>query len=244
MIKLLILTSLLSTGIWSQEITSEVISDWDEYSREFLQELNLARTQPQKYAEILETEFLPRLYKGPGEEKEIFVLKFKTDEDQRELVHRKTMNLNEGAAPFHEALEFLKNQKALSELGAMPGMNLGALDHVKDMGASGELGHDGNDGSNFKERLERYGLVTGISGEVIMAGDYLSPREMVMFLIVDDGVPSRGHRESIFTAEFRVAGAQCGPHYLYKRLCVADFAAGYWNDLPNQESEESKVKEY
>ena len=47
--------------------------------------------------------------------------------------------------------------------------------------------------------------------------------EVVRQLIVDDGVRSRGHRRTVFTAEYRHAGAACGPHKVYRVMCVIEF---------------------
>jgi hypothetical protein len=46
-------------------------------------------------------------------------------------------------------------------------------------------------------------------------------------LIVDQGVPNRGHRRIIFCPDFTVAGAARGPHARYGAMCVIDFAAGF-----------------
>jgi hypothetical protein len=48
---------------------------------------------------------------------------------------------------------------------------------------------------------------------------------VVRQLIVDDGVPGRGHRTLLFSAEFRFAGVGCGGHRRYGHLCVVDLAA-------------------
>ena len=36
-----------------------------------------------------------------------------------------------------------------------------ALDHANDMAATGITSHVGSDGSNFKERIEKYALIGG-----------------------------------------------------------------------------------
>jgi len=41
-------------------------------------------------------------------------------------------------------------------------------------------------------------------------------------LIVDDGVADRGHRTLVYSPELRYAGVSCGPHPIYRTVCVID----------------------
>jgi hypothetical protein len=47
---------------------------------------------------------------------------------------------------------------------------------------------------------------------------------VVRQLILDDGVVNRGHRLTIFDPNLQIAGAGCGPHAVYRYMCVIDFA--------------------
>ena len=89
--------------------------------------------------------------------------------------------------------------------------------------------HVGTDGSNPWDRVNRYGSWLITIGENIAYGTYESDdaRDVVMQLIIDDGVRTRGHRDNIFNAEFQVIGVSCGEHTTFGSMCVMVYAGGY-----------------
>ena len=87
-------------------------------------------------------------------------------------------------------------------------------------------GHTGTDGSQPWDRISRYGDWTGSSAENIAYGPS-SGREVVLQLIVDDGVSNRGHRTNIFNPDFKAVGVGCGPHREFAVMCVITYANGY-----------------
>jgi uncharacterized protein YkwD len=159
-----------------------------------LSELNLARTQPQAYARALE------------------------DAADRS----RASGAYDDPAAFDEAVHFLRRQPALPPLGADRTLADAALSHADYQGRQGGFGHQGPGGETLGERLRRHGAFAMLMAEDISYG-YTSPREVVLQLIVDSGVPNRGHRGNIFNPAFREAGVACGPHRLYGAMCVVDF---------------------
>jgi uncharacterized protein YkwD len=136
--------------------------------------------------------------------------------------------------PFHmierghavdEAVRFLKKTRPLPPLTLSTGMCRAAADHCAEQ-VEGELGHDGNDRSSPGDRISRYGAWSVSWGENISYGQKTA-RGIVLTLIIDDGLRSRGHRKNIFNPKFNYAGAAFGPHARYRTVCSIDFAGGY-----------------
>lgn len=173
-----------------------------------LDELNLARTNPQTYAKILEDyrqKFQGRLVKRPG----------KID-----------LMTSEGVAAVDEAIRELKARQSLPGLRISRGMSLAAKDHVNDTGPRGLTGHRGSDGSQPFDRMNRHGKWLRSAGENISYGNDVG-RDVVIQLIVDDGVAGRGHRKNIYNPAFGVVGIACGAHKTFGTMCVQTFAGDY-----------------
>ena len=136
--------------------------------------------------------------------------------------------------PFHmiergravdEAVRFLQKTRPLQPLTLSSGMSRAAADHCAEQ-VEGQLGHDGGDRSSPGDRISRYGSWSTTWGENI-SYSRKTAREVVLALIIDDGVRSRGHRKNIFNPKFNYAGAAFGLHARYRTVCTIDFAGGY-----------------
>ncbi|MGI9321013.1 MAG: CAP domain-containing protein [Thiogranum sp.] len=175
--------------------------------QEVLNELNLARTNPKRYAEFL-SEMRP-YFNGNHLER------------PGELI----LVTREGVAAVDEAIGFLRSTAPLSDLRASRGLSRAAKTHVKDQ-QNGAMGHTGSDGSQPWDRMSRYGTWQDKVAENISYGGN-STRGVVIQLIVDDGVPGRGHRVNMFDPQYRFVGVACGTHARLRDMCVMDFAARY-----------------
>lgn len=133
----------------------------------------------------------------------------------------------EGLRALNEAIVAVESVRSpLSRLTLSAGLARAAADHVRDTGARGLFGHKGADGSEFNQRIERYGTWSGVVAENIVYGP-LKARDLVVQQIVDDGVKDRGHRLNLLNPAWRYVGIACGPHKVYGAMCVLDFAEGY-----------------
>jgi uncharacterized protein YkwD len=131
----------------------------------------------------------------------------------------------EGTAALDEAIRFLRSAQALGPLNLSRGMSQAAADHCADQ-ASGGFGHEGRDRSRAGGRIARYGTFGGCWGENISYGK-ATARDVVLALIIDDGLPARKHRANIFNPNFNFAGAAFGRHARFGTVCSMDFAGTY-----------------
>jgi uncharacterized protein YkwD len=132
----------------------------------------------------------------------------------------------EGQSAVEEAIRFLKKQSSLPAFELSKGMSMAAADHLRDIGTKGKYGHYGTDGSTPSDRLKRYGTPRVGAAENLGFGEKTG-RRMVIMLLIDDGVPGRGHRKTMFNPKYKVTGIACGPHAEFGQMCVIDFAGGY-----------------
>ncbi len=171
--------------------------------RRLFDELNSARTAPTAYKRGLQEYrgfFHANLLRYPGSAADIAT--------------------EEGVRVVDETIAYLDRQAPLSEVRPSPILQAAAADHIADQSRSGRTGHAGSDGSSPRVRVTRRGGGTYVA-EVIAYGP-VDAADAMRQLIVDDGVADRGHRTIIYSPELRYAGAACGPHPVYRTMCVIE----------------------
>jgi len=203
--------SLLAAFLWvglGAQVPGETST---AFERAVVQEMSDARTRPRAYAKHLRElrdGFEGTLWKRPG---------------------RTPLRTEEGLAAYDEAIAFLESTRPVGPLRLNEGLALVARRHARDLGPRGGLEHVGADGSRLSDRLNRLGVWHGLIAEAIGTLEE-DPRQVVIQLLVDDGVPDRGHRRSLFNPDLHQAGAGTAPHRDYKVVTVIDFADGF---IPN-----------
>ena len=169
-----------------------------------LAELNFVRAQPRLYAETLRAYrryFKGRIVYTPGRPAGI--------------------RTAEGVKAVDEAIAFLEGQPVTPPLTAAPLLARAAGVHVAEQGPGGDTGHRSRDGADPRDRMQRLGGGDYVAETITYGPD--TAAEVVRQLIVDDAVPTRGHRRTVFAAEMRFAGARCGPHRVYGTMCVVEY---------------------
>lgn len=176
---------------------------------EVIQEINLARANPGKYAAYLDE-----------------TRKYYTGKSYLPPSRTKPLKTWDGVAAVDEAISFLKTKAPLGPLQPSQGLASGARDHAQDMALKGTSGHRGSDGSLPNDRISRYGTWKSSVGEAIVYR-VTTAREMVLDLIVDDGNPGRPHRNNVFESGFQVAGVSISPQSNHGTFCVVTYAGGF-----------------
>jgi uncharacterized protein YkwD len=173
--------------------------------RALIEAMNDVRRNPRAYSQRLE------------------LLREKYDGRRRVTGPNQVLLTQEGVKAVEDAIKDLRETPPCRPLRLEPLLSKSALDHVRDQGPTGRMGHEGSRGETLKTRVQRYGLKYRAIGENISYGPD-SAEDVIMQLIIDDGVPSRGHRKNILHPRFNAAGAACGPHQRFDNFCVIDFA--------------------
>lgn len=176
-------------------------------ARAVIREMNLARQNPSLYANFVQE--LRNTMNG-----NVMVLPGGT-----------RVRTKEGTRSLDEAIHFLRSAQPLPPFAVSRGMSRAAKDHCTDQ-ADGGFGHEGKDRSHAGTRLARYGTVSGSWGENVSYGKSTA-RDVVLALIIDDGLPARKHRQNIFNPSFSYAGAGFGRHARFGTVWSMDFAGGY-----------------
>jgi len=189
--------------------TAANVSYLSPIEKEIIFEINLFRSNPSDYAKNY-IEPLNRFYKGK-------ILKYPGD---------KNLITKEGVRALNECVRELKRANPLPLIYPSSGLTKAARDHVNDQSETGKTGHMGNDHSDSKERIERYGTWDVRIAENIAYGAK-SARQVIIYLLVDDGVYNRGHRENLLQPEFKMAGVSNGKHPVYGDMYVIDFAGSF-----------------
>lgn len=176
--------------------------------KEIVYEINLFRSNPAKYSDDFIAP-LSKKFKGK-------LLYYPNDQP---------LLTKEGAKAVNECVSELKKAKPLPILYPNQPLSKAAADHAKDQSRSGKTGHSGSDGSTSRKRIERYGNWQVRIAENIAYGG-ATARQIVIYLLVDDGQYDRGHRKNFLQPDFKLVGVATSNHPVYKNMCVMDFAGG------------------
>ena len=191
--------------------TAADVNYLSELEKEVVYEINLFRSNPSAYAEKyiapLAQYYDKKILYYPGD---------------------KSILTKEGVNALRECVRALKEAAPAPVLYPDKLLTKAANDHQKDQAKTGKTGHIGKDRSNSRIRIERYGKWQVRIAENIAYGN-TSARQIIIFLLIDDNVKSRGHRANLLQHDFKLVGVACGTHPRYTTMCVMEFAGGMEN---------------
>jgi len=178
--------------------------------KEIMAEHNIVRKNPSVYIEKLKTHL--KYFRG-------------------DIIYKPgcfPLRTYEGKACYEDAIEFLQRQKPVNELIDNEKLHKACQDHVNDIGPSGICSHDGSDGSNPSDRIERYCEWDLACCENIDFGSSTA-EDIVISLIVDDGISERNHRKNLFSADVKFVGVASGPHKDMQHCTVISYVGDIRN---------------
>jgi hypothetical protein len=195
---------------WPVELnTAKDAAFLSELERNVILELNKVRSDPKRFAEEyledLQTAFDGKIFSYPGQD---------------------PVKSQEGIAPLIECLQVLRQTSPMPIVKPAEGLAKAASDLVADQQKNGGIGHIARNGSTPQKRIEKYGDWDFCSAEDITYGSF-EARQIVIFLLIDDGVSNRSHRKNILNPCFRLAGVAFGNHPSYLTTCAIDYAGDY-----------------
>ncbi len=194
---------------WSEKLNSaRNANNLCSLEKEVVFELNKVRSNPQLYSKLY-IEPLYSAYSG----------KTFTYPGQKPTLSK------EGNGALMECIAVLRKTDTMPILEPADGLIKSARLLVDDQQFGG-IGHITRNGLTPQCRMDMYGEWDIASAENIAYGDY-EARQIVIALLIDDGVPDRGHRKNILNPKFHNAGVASGRHPTYKTMCVIDFAGAY-----------------
>ena len=179
--------------------------DYIKIGDQILEYLNKARRDPKWVADELSK--LKKFYK---------------EKQYRNTNYSFNVLTEEGYKAVEEAIFYLKTEaRPVPELELDIKLSKSSSELVSYIGPKGLLNNDCQEMSienRTKNQIEDVGQVS----ENVSFG-WADPKEIVLQLIIDDGVKSRGHRKNIFDEKFTKVGLSVGPHKVYMHCSVIIF---------------------
>jgi uncharacterized protein YkwD len=178
-----------------------------ENEQAVIDEMNKVRANPKQYAEYVRQE--RKFYSSDGS-----------------LIERPgelPLMTKEGFTAIDECIKALEKAQPVGMMKPHKALCLSAQLLAKDQSRKGTTGHTSSNGNNMVQRIHKFDKTINEVGENCSYGPS-EARAIVIQLLVDDGVPSRGHRENILNGMFSFCGVAIDTHPVFRYVCVIDYA--------------------
>lgn len=203
-------TERINTEEWSEsEInvanTAKYVNYLTEYEKEVIKLINLARLNGRKFLENNFHEYI-------------------------NINNSKYTQIDESSTYMLSLKNTLQKTVNLPMLLPNPSLTKMAKFHATDMGKTGKTGHSSSTGESFEQRSNNF-WGNAFCGENCSYG-FNDPIAIVGQLILDQNVPSLGHRKNILNESYSACGVGIAPHTVWTSNCVIDFS----NDINHSNS--------
>jgi uncharacterized protein YkwD len=178
-----------------------------ENEQAVIDEMNKVRANPKSYAEYIRQE--RQFYSSDGSR----------IEHPGEL----PLMTQEGFTAVDECIEALEKAQPAGILKPHKALCQSAKLLANDQSSKGTTGHTSSNGNDMLQRIHRFDKSLNEVGENCCYGP-ADARAIVIQLLIDDGVPSRGHRDNILNDMFSFCGVAITTHPVYRYVCVIDYA--------------------
>ena len=179
-----------------------------DFNAGLVEEINFLRTNPRRYASKVQNYtkyFKGKILRLPGTNAGI-----------------KTI---EGADAYREAVDYLSKHSRIEAFTASKGMCKIAEEilkeaQVRDLGELNTI--------DVESIIAKYGAFNGNFSRAIDFGGE-TPEQVLINLLVCDGDPSRGQRDSLLSTDLKVVGIANGRHNTYRRCTVVVSCTQFYN---------------
>ena len=185
------------------------------FEEDLVNEINEFRTNPKQYAKKINkyvAYFKGKVLRIPGSNAGI--------------------RTEEGAAAYTEAVDFLSKQEGVEPLEPSKGLGRIASDFLHEVQKvdPSQLGD-----IDIDEIIERYGSFSGnLSRAMDFGGE--TPELVLINLVVSDGDPSRGQRESLLSTDLKKVGVATGKHDSYRYCTVIVSCTKFKNNVDSNDT--------
>lgn len=183
-----------------------------QLQQQVVDEINFARTRPQDY--------IAGLVAYRSTIKGLYV--FKTVYGDRGP-YTARVRLAEGVSAVDDAIAFLRRQAPIGRIASDARLSAAAGRFAEEQSRTARWGHISADGSDLTARIEQDQTRKRYNAETIMYGKSTA-HDIVMHLIIDDGVRDRSHRDVIFDEKLGLVGTICRPHPKWM-ICVSEYSS-------------------
>jgi len=167
-----------NTGSSNSNIASYTGSSMSTQEIEMVKEINLMRSNPAAYIKQVQ-DYLVNMENEPGWDPSYIA-------DEKRAAE--------------ELINELRNLGPLSQLSVKEDLYKVAIGHGSDLQKIGRVTHTGSDGSNPFDRIKKGTDLRG--GNENLVGGMPTARGSVITLLVDNGVPGRGHRKTLLNPKW------------------------------------------